>query len=130
MPTEVSFESGGIQFKATVYLMEFHSLGGHSGSPVFFIYPMNFQSDSGFDTGYIYGLLGLTSAHYDVSTKADKLGDVLGEIQVRQNSGIAAVTPAPMIRQLLERDELVDERKEMIKQALAAATETLNPAVD
>lgn len=124
MPSELQVESGSIWFRAVAYLMEFHSWGGNSGSPVFFMYPITIQGQGSFDTGYISGLMGLVSAHYDIELKTEKTGDILGDVQVRHNSGIAVVTPAAAIRGLLMREEVVNHRREVI----AAAASRQAPA--
>jgi hypothetical protein len=113
-PSKVDFKSGNISFKSVAYLMEFQSWGGNSGSPVFFLYPINIPGESTFDTGYISGLLGLVSAHYNIESEAEKSGDILGKVLVQQNSGIAIVTPAEAIRQLLVREDVIAHRQEAL----------------
>lgn len=102
------------------YLIEFHSLGGHSGSPVFFLYPMivedrgTLQSSEGdklsipIATNLVWHtrFMGLVSGHYDIEQEAKTSGDILGKIQYGLNSGIAFVTPAEAIIQLLMRDDM------------------------
>ncbi len=118
MPSRIELLSGNIRFDVVAYLMEFHSWGGQSGSPVFFVYPITIQgTDGGFDTGYISGLLGLVSAHYDIKRAAGTTGDILGDILVPLNSGMAVVTPAEAIRQLILRDDVMQQRKELIARA-------------
>ena len=109
---------GTTSFEAIAYLVESHSWGGHSGSPVFFMHPMTsykeIPTDSGNATmvmiGNCVGLLGLVSAHYTIPTKAEVTGDVLGKIETELNSGIMVVTPAHAIEQLLKREDLVKDR--------------------
>lgn len=57
------------------------------------------------------GLLGLVTAHFDIEQKAHGTGEIPAEIWTAINSGIAAVTPASNIIDLLEREDVVDERK-------------------
>ncbi len=44
--------------------------------------------------------------------KAETKGDILGEIQTQLNSGIAMVTPADAVKQLLMREDVVEHRAE------------------
>jgi hypothetical protein len=121
MPCQLEMESGGTRFEAVAYLAEFHSWGGHRGSPVFFFYPMMLRTDYVDDQGnvtragdqpiHVSGFMGLISGHYDISKEAKKVGDILGQVQFELNSGIAMVTPAEAVKQLLMRDDLVAERE-------------------
>jgi hypothetical protein len=120
MPNEIEVEHGGTRSKITAYLAEFHSLGGHSGSPVFFFYPWVYgQQEVGtdgnlksslFDFVHISGFLGLVSGHYGIEERAKTLGDV-GEVQMQLNSGVAIVTPATAVLELLRREDLVEHRR-------------------
>ena len=123
------------------YLAESHSWGGHSGSPVFWFYSYNItipsevkewlpaqsplsikappkartrQVNVMIGNGWAQGLLGLVSGHYDIPTKArdNKTRQTLEDIQLGINAGIAIVTPAENIRELLMRADVVDDRKE------------------
>ncbi|MCH8994086.1 MAG: hypothetical protein IH959_03865 [Chloroflexi bacterium] len=125
MPTEIELTHGGVHTTVVAYLCEFRSIGGHSGSPVFFSHPMTLLTervdDRGVvtgartDTARVFGLMGLVSGHYDLPEKAEVTGE-LGEVQVRMNSGIAIVTPAEAVRQLLmEQEEFVAEREKLKK---------------
>jgi hypothetical protein len=60
----------------------------------------------------VFALLGLVSAHFDIPQVAKTEGDVLGSITTPLNAGIAVVTPAEAIRQLLLREDVVKEREE------------------
>jgi hypothetical protein len=60
--------------------------------------------------GWVQGLLGLVSAHYDIPTKA-KAKNLVEEIVTQLNSGIAIVTPAEHITELLMYDYVVEDRK-------------------
>jgi hypothetical protein len=121
------------------YLAESHSWGGHSGSPVFWFYTYNInipievkewrRPESRFSinasppartrpanvmigNGWAQGLLGLVSGHYDILTKAKNKAQTLEDIQLGINAGIAIVTPADNIREILMRPDVVDDRKE------------------
>lgn len=130
MPTEMEIESGGIHSKIVAYLCEHQSWGGHSGSPVFFMHPMMLGNErvgeSGalletrWDSAHLSGFMGLVSGHYELSERADVTGD-LAEVQVKMNSGMAIVTPADAVRQLLiEREEFVADR-EKLKRTIGSA---------
>ena len=115
------------------YLAESHSWGGHSGSPVFWHYTYNvnipievqpYQSplsipagrvprrraDVMIGVGWAQGLLGLVSGHYDIPTSARDSNRKRTDFQLGINAGIAIVTPAENIRELLMRSDVVDDR--------------------
>jgi hypothetical protein len=102
------------------YLVEATSWGGHSGSPAFWLYPVSMvwfapssdRPDSQIPVsspGQIIGLMGLVSAHFDIPREATTKGDILGRIVTSINSGIAVVTPAHFIRQLIDSEPVRDE---------------------
>ncbi len=72
MPSKIAFESAGTSFDSIAYLAEFHSQGGHSGSPAFFLYPLMLETHDednrllGVDLAWVSGFIGLISAHYDL----------------------------------------------------------------
>jgi hypothetical protein len=97
------------------YLAEFLSWGGFSGSPVFWLSPTLERlrvMQSGHTEGVFGCLLGLASAHFVIPEKAKVSGDVLGQISTRLNSGLAIITPAEAIRQILLRDDLAQDREQ------------------
>jgi hypothetical protein len=122
------------------YLAEFHSWGGHSGSPVFWHYEYNIaipinvplwraprsallidnstqsvRVDVQVKRGFVIGLLGLVSAHFDVdSTARDKRRQTHRNIIPRVNAGTAVITPAENIRELLMSDEMKEDRRRRI----------------
>jgi hypothetical protein len=65
------------------------------------------------DQGYVMRLLGLVSGHWDIKQKAETVGDIVGTIRTAINSGIAVVTPAEAIRELLMREDVVEDRKKL-----------------
>ncbi len=122
MPGTVEIKSvDGGRKQITAYLAEFQSWGGHSGPPVFFWHPMMVQTDvtdSGgntirttYDLMHATAFLGLIHGHYDIQ-RMQETKDV-GELQLKLNSGIAIVTPAEAVRQLLMREDLVKDREEI-----------------
>lgn len=112
------------------YLIECQSWGGYSGSPVLWSHPIARLIDVDaprkvpegitVTNGKIWvqqpdaevrGFLGMVTGHFDIEQKARTEGDIVGSIITAINSGIAIVTPAEMIRQLLNRDDVIEERK-------------------
>lgn len=125
MPSSLHIESGGAYFNVVAYLAEFHSWGGHSGSPVFFLYPMMLETEYVDDRGepkkvvtdqaHVSGFMGLISGHCQIPKEAETVDDILGKVQIGLNSGIAIVTPADAVRELLMRSDLVAERETLKK---------------
>ena len=118
------------------YLVEARSWGGHSGSPAFWYYPgiqaafipdpriLNLSREERRRKGLtadatiavsreigVLALLGLVSAHFDISQEAKTQGDVIGKIFTDVNAGMAVVTPAHFIRRLLEREDVMEDRQ-------------------
>ena len=130
MPSVVEMKGpGDTRFKSVAYLMEFQSWGGNSGSRVFFLHPMIVEDQdivSGHDvtTGvnqiHVSGFMGLVNAHFEIPKVADTEEDGLGEIQTALNSGIAMVTPADAVRQLLMREDVVEHREGQTRRLLDA----------
>jgi hypothetical protein len=108
------------------YLIEARSWGGHSGSPVFWNVPLisihqatppgnreqrrkskpiHIQDPE----ARLIALLGLVSAHFDIDQEI-KGGDMIGATAAI-NSGVMVVTPAAAIRELLESEDIVEERE-------------------
>jgi hypothetical protein len=122
---------GDIPIRA--YLVETHSWGGFSGSPIFWRYEYNMtipiiasrwmqapdsplilpqnapkpeRIDVMWGRGWAIALLGLVSGHYDIPIKAKN-----EDIETALNAGIAIATPAENIRELLMRDDVTEDRK-------------------
>jgi hypothetical protein len=103
--------------KIDAHLVEARSHGGHSGSPAFWAFPYSeIKGMNHPELGTLYlplerqvvALIGLVSAHFDIPTKATT-GDA--DFEIKANSGIAAVTPAHKIKELLERRDVMEERE-------------------
>jgi len=118
----VKFMGGTTNFRAPVYLVEGSSWGGFSGSPCFWTFPItnmvptDYQTESGGTitivtpiTSYGAPLLGIVSGHWPIPERFR--ADSGAEGVVNLNSGIALVTPAHHIAELLEREDVI-ERKE------------------
>lgn len=106
-------ECGETVYETLAYLAEVHSWGGHSGSPAFVAFPAGQWEETAkqkqIAIGYIKGLLGLVVAHFDIPTKGETTGDY-GTVMTGINAGIAAIVPAEAIRQLLMREDIVEDR--------------------
>lgn len=126
--------AGGTIERISGYLVEARSWGGHSGSPVFWCYPaaeVHFvdpppgavpqnraarrkaRSPERIPISHeaaVIALLGLVSAHFDIPQTAEIEGDVMGRVTTRGNAGIAVVTPAHVISDLLQREDVVAEK--------------------
>ena len=126
MPSMVDMKHGdGGSFQSEAYLMEFQSWGGHSGSPVFFLNPtiqntqMDIQGDWVLkDTNLVHfsGLMGVVSGHFEIPQSAVTTEVILETIETRLNSGIAIVTPADTIRNLIMREDVVEDRSDQVRE--------------
>jgi len=110
----------GVAEELVAYLVEARSWGGHSGSPVFWCFsiPMTLYVNGPPDPEIparriptfrecsVVALLGLVSGHFDIPQDAVTQGDIMGRVTTPVNAGIAVVTPAHAIRELLERDDV------------------------
>ncbi len=137
MPGEpIIFErADGSLAKRTAYLAECHSWGGNSGAPVFWCRtilrmieaPKLNDSPIHVPQEMVHmRLLGLVSGHWDIKRQAETEGDI-GTIRTALNSGIAIVTPAEAIRELLMREDVVEERRKLAK--LSKEQQTRNRAI-
>jgi hypothetical protein len=106
---DISIDTYGNTLEIVAYVAEFLSWGGESGSPVFWIHPVGGEVMPR-RRSVTNALLGLVSAHFFIPKKADVTGDVLGTVRTGLNSGLAIITPAEAIRQLLMREDFVRER--------------------
>jgi hypothetical protein len=119
--------SDGSVEKVVGYLVECHSWGGHSGAPVAWVTdairlveadaPDYIKTPTGKVIVQVPGqkegaLLGLVSAHFDIERLAKTQGDIQGSVRTGVNAGIAVVTPAEAIRELLMREDVVADRNE------------------
>ena len=120
------------EFEQIVWLVECKSWGGHSGSPAFWTMPVPFLEKKGgkeiWTTRNMNAFLGLVSAHFDVAKELKTSGEYsyLGKIEAGINAGIACVTPAEAIRQLLMEDDLILRRQESRKSISKGPRATLD----
>jgi hypothetical protein len=97
------------------HLIDCRSYGGFSGAPCFF---QRDDQPTGVKEGVpIRGthtfLFGLVSGHFDFYKSAKLRGSIVGtgEVHAPINTGVGIVTPAERIVEVLEMDELSDERE-------------------
>ncbi|MGD0116095.1 MAG: hypothetical protein ABSC13_08860 [Dehalococcoidia bacterium] len=122
MPSVIKLKDpDGTEYDTIAYLVEFHSWGGHSGSPVYFLEQrmLRMVAEDGkpiarptTEIGWITGFLGIISGHYEIGKEGKTTGD-MGTVETDLNSGIATVIPAEAVRLLLVRDDMVKQRAEL-----------------
>lgn len=102
------------------YLVETHSTGGLSGSPVFLNVRDVYVTEDGIPKyRELFYLLGIMYGHWNLFVEESKdLLDELREVIEQINTGISIVIPASRIYEILERDDLVKDREEMIEALL------------
>lgn len=117
MPSNVSTPRWeGDQFKSNAYLIECLSWAGLSGSPAFAVTEWTEAKKLDDDLtitnkGYFPVFLGIVNNHIDRPRKADTTGDLPGDIRYQLNTGIARVTPACAVIDLLNHELFADERR-------------------
>jgi len=124
----VPMREAGKNVTREAYLAEFHSWGGMSGAPCY-----AYQIE-GHDRAYALGgkrdarhwsqgslpgfgrLLGLVSGHFPVREAVEVTPEMPSrEVIAAVNSGIAVITPAKYIKELLMRPKLVSDRTRRAK---------------
>jgi len=102
------------------YLVETHSTGGLSGSPVFLNVRDVYVKENG-EVKYreLFYLLGIMYGHWKLYVEEEESKDLLDELRDvidKINTGISLVIPASRIYEIFERDDLVKDREEMIEE--------------
>lgn len=106
-PVDIS-ESDNEERNVTAYLIETHSLGGLSGSPVF-ANPVNVNSEHMQDRLHAMHIwIGVVSAHWDFEQDQSEREKI--------NSGIAIVSPKESVKQVLDHPRLIEMRDKTIRQ--------------
>lgn len=99
---------------AHLYLFETHSIGGFSGSPVFFeIDRLSIVNQIHFGNPEVY-LAGVMKGHYDdliISPVLEVKDNILREL----NSGIAAITPCYLLKEILYSPSEIKAREDAKK---------------
>jgi hypothetical protein len=117
MPLEPFIDQdSGEEFDA--YLAEVRSIGGLSGSPVLIainpitrLHLMGKAKEEPQAPGWTFYVLGLIRSHWEQPVEGAFRPDEVDNV----NTGIATVTPITEVLPLLERDEFVNQRKEIDK---------------
>jgi hypothetical protein len=115
----------GRDMHVNAYLVEMRSLPGFSGSPVFVsIPPGSLRGAKKMMPFYSHeiGLLGIDTGHKRMTSRVrDKATDKpsIPERYVRQNSGVAIVSPYYKIRDVIEGETLTEQRKDARLKALS-----------
>lgn len=134
MPSTMKIEKyDGDQSRSVAWLVELLSWGGVSGSPV--LWGRNTLNSKQKATGELLEvragclttLLGLVHGHFHKAEKAEVQGDVLGEIRMKMNTGIAIVTPACAIVELLNQNHFVKIRELCVKEYKAGRVNPITP---
>jgi hypothetical protein len=66
------------------------------------------------DIHTVAGLIGCVNGFRHQAMKADTRGDICGTIKTKLNTGIAVITPAQAIADLLEHPEMIAYRAAML----------------
>ncbi len=120
----------------TAHLIDCCSVAGFSGAPCFVEYDrvtIHYSDPttligSKTQVEHTTTLLGLISRHFDDWAKARTTGDILGTIESRMNSGVGIVTPAHVIRETLDVEELVEVRERCNRELEAEGEDPGSPA--
>jgi hypothetical protein len=115
------------------YLVEIHSIGGLSGSPVFVhlgpvIHDSNRQPSLAAHRGGPFYLLGLVHGHWNVPVPDADAAAVDDHVRDRINAGIAIVTPVSKVIETLNHPELMATRVRRLRNEidkLAATPDSL-----
>ena len=104
-------------YPVNAYLVESRSWGGHSGSPTFlYLNPNRIPGEISFYSGRPdFVLFGLVSSHFELSQDIKFVGDILGKGSVDINAGIAVIIPAHFIAEILQSDECLEYRKQIMQ---------------
>lgn len=146
-PITVERQQGTEQIEG--YLVEARSWGGVSGSPAYWAHPITQvveierppQGNRAERRAQqrirpaplaisrelpFVALLGLVSAHFDIPRDAVHTGDVLGKVTTPLNSGMAVVTPAHFIRQLIDREDVREQAESYRREYSAQSAATMD----
>jgi hypothetical protein len=96
-----------------LYLLETQSYGGNSGAPVFFFLGSDRTPGSITLGPGVIALAGIMKGYFNQPSQIEILQTPTANVPVvRQNLGIAAVTPAYLLHDILFSDELIKYRAE------------------
>src|SRR6266540_440909 len=109
------------------HLIDCRSYAGFSGSPCFVQRDMRRSPHYDDESGRVdteTALLGVVSGHFDMWGTARLTGDLPmepGTVQVPVNTGVGVVTPAKAIKELMDMEELSEDRKRVEEERGAKA---------
>jgi hypothetical protein len=115
----------GTLLKVHGHLIDCQSFGGFSGSPCFTRYISGSGKTEGLSLPYPIEstlLLGMVGGHFDLQASVG-LPEGAGNVKVPVAAGVAVVYPAETIREVLDTEELAQERAEVETQLKAGKTE-------
>lgn len=130
---------GNTRREIEAYLIEAHSWGGQSGSPVFLSLTRAMISNEPAPTSHSPVMLGLIQGHFDIPRAPQREqagGEPLGYestveemsgVRVPINAGMAIVIPAHKITEMLMSDAYVNSREEAHEEAVGRA-DAMRPA--
>lgn len=111
---EVKLGKLGPHKEIEAYLVEMHVWGGSSGSPVFLYWPANREWEQDEDRELNRGpwLLGLNHGHFErsESIRSRSSDQFMDDLTVSMNAGLAIITPAQKIVEVMMYPELKEER--------------------
>jgi Trypsin-like peptidase domain len=110
----------GTVLEYTAHLIDSRSYSGFSGSPCFVQFPIG-PGIGGIGRPHEETeLLGLVASHFDFTENAKLTGELseMGKVDIPVHLGVAVVMPAESIEELLDREDVVADRKEREKKYL------------
>jgi hypothetical protein len=116
----------GTLIKVNGHLIDCQSFGGFSGSPCFVRYLSGSGKTEGLELPYPIEstlLLGMVGGHFDLQASVG-LPEGAGNLKVPVAAGVAVVYPAEAIREVLDTEELVENRTELDAQLESEKVET------
>ena len=108
----------GTCLEYTAHLIDSRSYAGFSGSPCFVQFPIEAGIGGVGRSDEKTELIGLVSSHVDSRENVTLTGDIaeLGTADVAVHLGVSVVMPAESIHELLERDDVLADRRERERQ--------------
>lgn len=103
----------GTLLRYTAHLIDCRSYRGFSGSPCFVQFPREPSAGGVGRSDEETELLGVISSHFDLRENAGLTGEIaeMGTVEVPIHTGVGVVMPAESIENLLNREDVVDDRR-------------------
>jgi hypothetical protein len=113
----------------TAHLIDCRSYSGFSGSPCVVQFPREPGIGGVGRPNEATELIGLVSSHFDFKENASLTGEIaeLGKVDVPVHLGVGVVMPAERIQELLDREDVVADRKKR-ERGFERRTEEEQPA--